>query len=268
MLWWPLHTWEDVMLLSLAAAAIAAVLVIVSTYCVVQLQRAEIAESKAEFDRYKLEAAKEITAANAVGEAAKAEVVKANERISINEAETARANARANEAEVKLIEFRRPRSELVAPPEARTKITAALEPFKGTKFDVGYAREDREQADFLWWLLQAVNDAKWVHIDWVGGETFKRWNWPGDHLMGVMAVINVSIELHPDNREKLRPAAEALAGVLRSLKIATTVNDSKTAVGITMPSIFWLGLSCEKQRCDHEALLLEVEDLPRKSSPG
>jgi hypothetical protein len=31
--------------------------------------------------------------------------------------------------------------------------------------------------------------------------------------------------MHPDSRERLKPAADALAGVLRSIKIATTTND-------------------------------------------
>ena len=54
MLGFSLHTWEDVMLLSLLAAALAAVFVIVSTYAVVQMQRREAIEAKRDLDAYKL----------------------------------------------------------------------------------------------------------------------------------------------------------------------------------------------------------------------
>ena len=192
-----LHAWEQLMLWSLGVAGLVAVAVFVTTASVVILQRREATIARRELDEYKVEAAQKI----------------------------AEANARSREAEVELIKFRRPRSQLVSPPEIRAKITEALKPFKGTKFDIGYGREDREQADFLWWLLPSINDARWVHIDWRGGEVFKRWNWPGDHLMGVMAVINVSIELHPENREKLLQAANALAAALKSVDVETTTDD-------------------------------------------
>ena len=107
----------------------------------------------------------------------------------------------------------------------RAEITEKLKTFAGTKFDIGYGTEDREQADFLWWLLPTINDAGWVHIDWVGGRVFKRLNWPGDHLMGIMSVINVSIEVYPDNRGKLQPAADALVEALKSAGIEATTGD-------------------------------------------
>lgn len=60
-----LHAWENVMVGSLAFAALVAAIVGVSTYCVVQLQRQEIAASKSEFYRYKLETERNISEANA-----------------------------------------------------------------------------------------------------------------------------------------------------------------------------------------------------------
>ena len=53
-----LHGWENAMIASLAFAAFFAVIVGVSTYCVVQLQRQEIAASKEDFERYKIESGK------------------------------------------------------------------------------------------------------------------------------------------------------------------------------------------------------------------
>jgi hypothetical protein len=169
-------------------------------------QRIEKEQHDDDIARLHLEAAK-----------ANAETAKANEA-------AAKANERAAEAEVAFIKFRKPRSTLLTL-EVRSEMTEKLRPFAGTKFDIGYATEDREQADFLWWLLPTINDAGWVHIDWVGGMIFKRNNWPGDHLMGVMSVINISIEVHPESRNKLQPAADALVAALQSIEIDATTGD-------------------------------------------
>ena len=48
-----LHDWETVMIAALAVAGIAAVIVGVSTYCVVQLQRHESAASKRNWCNYR-----------------------------------------------------------------------------------------------------------------------------------------------------------------------------------------------------------------------
>jgi len=90
-----LHGWEDVMRASLAIVGISGLFVGLATWFVVKLQRAEIAESRAEFDSYKLDAAKQIAAANAAGEAAKADA--------------AQANARAIEAQLALEKYKAPR---------------------------------------------------------------------------------------------------------------------------------------------------------------
>ncbi len=116
-------------------------------------------------------------------------------------------------------------------PEAIASITAQLSPFAGTSFDVAHEKVDREQWDFMWCLEPAIRKAAWVQLDWVGGFTFKKQNWPGDHVYGEMGVINVSVELHEENRTKLLPAAEALAAALRSIGVTANVeqfNNSST----------------------------------------
>ena len=80
-----LHGWEDAMRFSLAIVGIFGLIVGLSTWFVVRLQRAEIEHSREEFERYKVGAANELTA---VSETAKADVEKA-------QAEIARANAQA-----------------------------------------------------------------------------------------------------------------------------------------------------------------------------
>jgi hypothetical protein len=128
-----LHGWENMMVGSLAFAAIFAVAVGISTYCVVQLQRAEIAASKDDFDRFKLESDIKISS----------------------------AQARANEAELQLIEFRKPRRTALTGHVA--EITEKLKPFANTKFDSGLSASSGEQADFWWDLEPALVSAGWVH---------------------------------------------------------------------------------------------------------
>ena len=56
-----LHGWDEVMRLSLALTGVFGLIVGISTYLVVTLQREEIAASREEFDRYKLEAGQRIS---------------------------------------------------------------------------------------------------------------------------------------------------------------------------------------------------------------
>jgi hypothetical protein len=142
-----------------------------------------------------------------------------NERI-------ADANARASEAELALVKFRAPR---LPTPAELASLTDKIKPFAGTKFDVGHARVDREAWDFLWRLEPAISAAGWVHIDWVGGTVFKKNGWPGDHLYGEMGVNNVSIEVRPQSRAELMPAAEALAAALEAIGITATTGDNNNS---------------------------------------
>jgi hypothetical protein len=73
-----LHGWEDVMRTSLAIVGAVGLMVGLATWFVVKLQREELAASKIEFDKYKVEAGEEIAAANALGEAAKRDAATAN----------------------------------------------------------------------------------------------------------------------------------------------------------------------------------------------
>jgi hypothetical protein len=88
-----LHAWENVMVLFLGVAAIAAAFVGISTYAVVQLQKQEAADAKKEFDAYKLTVEGQVsdakkegieagkTAGNAVLRAAELEKEAANARL-------------------------------------------------------------------------------------------------------------------------------------------------------------------------------------------
>jgi hypothetical protein len=171
----------------------------------------------------------------------------ANERISTNEAETnraiaeselaksgaaeanaraAEANQKASEAQLKLAEFRKPRGVTA---EQAALIIDKISPFTGSKFDVGHDFVGREVWDFLWQLEPVISRAGWVHIDWIGPQTFKKNGWPGDHNYGLANVSNVSIEVHPQAPEKLKLAAEALAEALRDINITVTTTDFNNA---------------------------------------
>lgn len=186
-----LDAWNDVMIAALAFGALAAVIVGVSTFAVIRLQKVEVQSAAAEFDRYKLDTEKKIS----------------------------EANARAAEAALSLEKLRTPRAQLLTP-EALASIVAKLKPFAGTKIDIGHATENREVLDFLWRLEPVFEEAGWVHVDWVGGQMFKKNNWPGDHWYGVASVSDISVEVRPAFRDTLMPAADALADALRSIGIA------------------------------------------------
>jgi hypothetical protein len=140
--------------------------------------------------------------------------------------ETADANRRASEAELALLKFRAKR--LPSTAELATLIEK-INRFAGTKFDVGHAKVDREAWDFLWRLEPAISAAGWIHIDWVGGPTFGKNGWPGNHRYGEMGVNNVSIEVRSENRPTLMPAAEALAEALRAMDIEATTDDDNNS---------------------------------------
>jgi hypothetical protein len=114
-------------------------------------------------------------------------------------------NARAVEAELALAKFRAPR---LPTSEELASLTEKLKPFKGIVFDTGLAMDDREQQDFLWRLEPALWDAGWKEVDWLGSDIPLR---RGDRpISGRASVLNVSIEIHPESRDKFLSAAKAL----------------------------------------------------------
>jgi len=159
-------------------------------------------------------------------QASKALIAEANARISEANARGDEAKAEAAKAQLELIKFRRPR---LPTNEELTSLIEKIKPFSGTRFDVGHARVDREAWDFLWSLEPAISKAGWVHIDWVGGSVFGKNGWPGNHLYGEMGVNNVSIEVRPQFRSTLMPAAIALAGALKAIGIEATTDDDNNS---------------------------------------
>jgi hypothetical protein len=145
----------------------------------------------------------------------------------IIETKLTQALDRAAGAEQALIKFRTPRDALLTD-AALELIIEKLKPFSGTKFDVGHDPMDGEQWDFLWRLEPTISKSGWVLIDWIGSQTFTHPNWPTNHQYGSAAVLNVSIEIHPESRSKLKPAAEALASALKAIEIDVATDKFNT----------------------------------------
>jgi hypothetical protein len=133
----------------------------------------------------------------------------------------AQAQERAAAAELKLAEFRKNRA--VGPKDV-SKIVDKIQAFSGTKFDIGHSQSGREQWDFLWQLEPVLPKAGWVFVDWNGPQIFAKVNWTmSPHWYGVANVLNVSLEISPECRDTLFPAAQALADVLNDIGIIAAV---------------------------------------------
>jgi hypothetical protein len=149
-----LHAWENVMLASLGVAAIAAAVVGISTYAVVQLQKQEASEANKDLNEYKIAAGEKVSAANAVGETAKADAAKAH-------AEIAGANARAREAELKLEQLRQQVAPRTITQAQQNELTAKLSKFKGERGTMIAAPSTPETEMLVRWLAAPLIGAGW-----------------------------------------------------------------------------------------------------------
>jgi hypothetical protein len=134
----------------------------------------------------------------------------------------ATATARAAKALEELTRFRTPRQQILTI-EVMAALKEKLLPFAGTPFCVGHEKVDREQWDFMWSLEPTLTAAGWQHVDWVGGFTFRKNGWSGNHTYGEMGVVNIELEIFPDARAKLLPAAKALAAALNDIGIDANI---------------------------------------------
>jgi hypothetical protein len=126
-----LHNWENVMLIFLGVAAIAAVFVGISTYAVVRLQKVESEYARKSLEEYKLEAGGKIS----------------------------EANARAAEANLEIERLKAPRS-LSAEQQAR--IRDKVKDFHGTTFDITTYPWETEPAAFSRDISKTLEEAAWA----------------------------------------------------------------------------------------------------------
>jgi hypothetical protein len=145
------------------------------------------------------------------------EVRQSEERISA-------ANARAAEAQLALEKFKAPR---LLNPDAIQRIVEQLKPFSGSVFDAGIGpKGDPEPTAFLRGLTAALTAAGWKFVPWTGeGETYTEAPMPP---IGLTAVTNVIIDVHPDFWSKFGRAATALARALNDEDISAIVDSEPT----------------------------------------
>jgi ABC-type transport system substrate-binding protein len=82
-----------------------------------------------------------------------------------------------------------------------------------------------------------MSQAGWIFVEWTSATSrFSKLNWTmNPHKYGVANVENVTIELAPESREQLMPAATALANAFKQIGIDATVtgkNNNSTNAGV------------------------------------
>jgi hypothetical protein len=189
-----LHAWEDIMALSLATAAAAAVVVGVSTYIVIQLTR-----------HANEEAAKQI-----------AELALQGDQLR---KDTAEANARSAEAQLALAKFKADRNF-----DPRS-IAPRVAPFAGMEWDAVVVSGDLEADNLLNTVALALGRVRWLMIDWNGPVPSRqpagavRRVGPLPSSFGGVFTRGTLITVHPewtkDPNSPQMKAAEALAAALK-----------------------------------------------------
>ena len=130
-----LDAWNNIMVASLAFGALAAVVVGVSTYVVIQLQKLEAQTAADQFERYKLATEQSIS----------------------------NANARAAEAQLALEQFKAPRS---IADSAKADLIAALVKFSGTEAAVYVLGEGPEPFNLGREISNVLTLAHWSPNVW------------------------------------------------------------------------------------------------------
>jgi hypothetical protein len=234
-----LHSWEQLMLLSLGLAGLIALAVFITTASVVILTRHESAETKREYATYKLTVDGKVADAKSEGIKAgrdagnallrAAELEKQAEQLR---KDTAEANARAAEAKLELERFKQPRTLTI---EQQDRISSKLRPFAGQEFILSVAPHP-ESFDFLLILESIVTKAGWVR-----GKPVT----PVNAYSG-KADLNfeygVLIQMAPSQVQRLTPAVGALVYALKDegalskdeARIVPELENKTTAIQITV----------------------------------
>jgi hypothetical protein len=136
MLGFGLDFWNNLMVASLAFGALAAVVLGISTYVIIRLQKAETVATAEEFSRYKLATEKSIS----------------------------EANARAAEAQLALEKFKTPRS---IPQADRPRLIRLLSEYPDTEAAVYILGEGPEPNALGGSITNLLNQARWKALSWV-----------------------------------------------------------------------------------------------------
>lgn len=148
------------------------------------------------------------------------ETARANESASIAKEEAAKANnaaANANERAVKaaleLAGFRAPR---VLSKAQLLRITEETKSFADTRFVVGITAGSAESASLADQIVSALTAAKWDQARW---DQF----YFDSPAAGVVDVIGVVIQTHPERAKGLQDAVNALSNALQTANLSVSI---------------------------------------------
>jgi hypothetical protein len=159
----------------------------------------------------------------------------ADERISANEKETARAkesaaqadaraaeaNQKAQEASLELARLKAPRGLTL---EQRDRIVDKLKQFSGTEYDITVSDTDPEILNFVFTIEVVLSTAGWTELDWKGSaEGYLRGGGQPAIREGV-SVTDVMIGVLTDQPPKLFEIALALSDALVAEGVAATAS--------------------------------------------
>jgi hypothetical protein len=218
-----LHGWEQLMIGSLALAAIAAALVVLTTASVIVLQRNENSETKREYEEYKLSASRDIAAAESRGKAAEQKAAEANER-------AAQAHAKALEAELALEKYRAPR--MPSPPEI-TNFILKMGLFQGQTFRVATFPNLNEPVGLANRIRDSLLSARWEYVP------------PPSPEFLLEAMTGIQVWIHPSAGAKASTAAGALVSELNSINLNAVLK--KQAVNNPVTDVININIGTKPQ---------------------
>jgi hypothetical protein len=135
-------------------------------------------------------------------------VASANER-------GAAANERAAQLELEILRIKTPRQLFTG---HIPQLMERLRPFAGTEYDMGVQQGDPEAGDLSGAIEFILKEAGWQQVGW-RGMTIVAKREGNPHDLGIVSLVGVHIQMHPQARSKLE-------------QIALSLRDSLLAVGI------------------------------------
>jgi len=188
-----LDSWNNVMVWALGIGAAAALVVVLSQWVIIKLQKYEAEEQAALFERFKLETSKQI----------------------------AEANARQKEAELKLEQLRAKLAPRLITQNEQNELTAALSGFKDQRGTIVASPSTPESEWFARVLGAPLKEAGWDITILPGTPTATILYPKGVVIKYAIDPSNPNI-LSPENKQRAIPAA-ALADKLNTLGIEASV---------------------------------------------
>jgi hypothetical protein len=141
-------------------------------------------------------------------------VASANER-------GAAANERAAKLELEILRIKTPRRLYTG---HIPQLMERLRPFAGTEYDMGLQQGDPEAGDLSGAIEYILKEAGWQQVGWRGMTIIaKREGNP--HDLGIVSLVGVHIQMHPEARSKMEPAALSFRDALLAVGIVAMVSD-------------------------------------------